>query len=175
MKKIQGAPRCRRPLLAGLALSALTRPNPVAPSAHRVTGSVARARSPQRGRNPEKPNRPPLVDGVGLPGRLRIPGPGKPASDDPSTSPAPLFGGAFFARATVTLASANKCLADKRKSRTGVAATKGPPRASRQGGRLMAYCSLVFWERGAQNRGKQRHLIDARRQLSDKLFQAVVQ
>jgi len=35
--------------------------------------------------------------------------------------------------------------------------------------------SLDFWERGAQNRGKERHLVDARRQLSDELFQAVVQ
>ena len=35
--------------------------------------------------------------------------------------------------------------------------------------------SLVFWERGAQNRGKERHLVDVRRQLSDELFQAVVQ
>ncbi len=35
--------------------------------------------------------------------------------------------------------------------------------------------SLGFWERGAQNRGKERHLVDARRQLSDELFQAVVQ
>jgi hypothetical protein len=34
---------------------------------------------------------------------------------------------------------------------------------------------LVFWERGAQNRGKEFHLINAKRQLSDKLFQAVVQ
>jgi len=35
--------------------------------------------------------------------------------------------------------------------------------------------SLGFWQRGAQNRGKERHLVDARRQLSDELFQAVVQ
>ena len=35
--------------------------------------------------------------------------------------------------------------------------------------------SLGFWERGAQNRGKEGHLVDARRQLSDELFQAVVQ
>ena len=34
---------------------------------------------------------------------------------------------------------------------------------------------LVFRERGAQNRGKECHLIDAGRQLSDKLFQTVVQ
>ncbi len=34
---------------------------------------------------------------------------------------------------------------------------------------------LGFWERGAQNRGKERHLVDARGQLSDELFQAVVQ
>jgi hypothetical protein len=34
---------------------------------------------------------------------------------------------------------------------------------------------LGFWERGAQNRGKERHLVDARRQLSDELFQAVIQ
>ena len=35
--------------------------------------------------------------------------------------------------------------------------------------------SLGFWERGAQNRGKERHLVDPRRQLGDELFQAVVQ
>jgi hypothetical protein len=34
---------------------------------------------------------------------------------------------------------------------------------------------LGFCERGAQNRGKECHLVDARRQLSDELFQAVVQ
>jgi len=34
---------------------------------------------------------------------------------------------------------------------------------------------LGFWERGAQNRGKERHLVDPRRQLGDELFQAVVQ
>jgi hypothetical protein len=32
-----------------------------------------------------------------------------------------------------------------------------------------------FWDRGAQNRGKERHLVDARRQLSDELFQTVIQ
>ena len=35
--------------------------------------------------------------------------------------------------------------------------------------------SLGFWQRGAQNRGKERHLVDPRRQLGDELFQAVVQ
>src|SRR5262249_60787212 len=35
--------------------------------------------------------------------------------------------------------------------------------------------SLGFWERGAQNRGKERHLVDASRQPGDKLFQAIVQ
>jgi hypothetical protein len=35
--------------------------------------------------------------------------------------------------------------------------------------------SLGFWEGSAQNRGKERHLVDARRQPSDELFQAVVQ
>ena len=35
--------------------------------------------------------------------------------------------------------------------------------------------SLGFWKCGPQNRGKERHLVDPRRQLSDELFQAVVQ
>ena len=35
--------------------------------------------------------------------------------------------------------------------------------------------SLGFCERGAQNRGKERHLVDVRRQPSDELFQAVIQ
>jgi hypothetical protein len=35
--------------------------------------------------------------------------------------------------------------------------------------------SLGFWERSAQNRGKEHHLVDPRRQLGDELFQAVVQ
>jgi hypothetical protein len=43
----------------------------------------------------------------------------------------------------------------------------------RTGDRLQS--SLRFWERGAQNRGKERHLVGARWQPSDELFQAVVQ
>src|SRR5262249_49144237 len=35
--------------------------------------------------------------------------------------------------------------------------------------------NLGFWERGAQNRGKERHLVDPRRQFGDELFQAIVQ
>src|SRR5262249_9625912 len=33
---------------------------------------------------------------------------------------------------------------------------------------------LGFWKCGAQNRGKERHLVDASRQSGDELFQAVV-
>ena len=46
---------------------------------------------------------------------------------------------------------------------------------SNQAPGLRVVCLARIWERGAQNRGKERHLIDARRQLSDKLFQAVIQ
>jgi len=38
-----------------------------------------------------------------------------------------------------------------------------------------AQSNLGFWERGAQNRRKECHLVDARRQPSDELLQAVVQ
>jgi putative tryptophan/tyrosine transport system substrate-binding protein len=49
------------------------------------------------------------------------------------------------------------------------------PQGSLRGLGAAGHGSLAFWERGAQNRGKERHLIDARRHLSDKLFQAIVQ
>ena len=41
--------------------------------------------------------------------------------------------------------------------------------------RLAPQNSLGFWKRGAQNRGKERHLVDASRQSGDELFQALVQ
>src|SRR5262245_41394126 len=55
-----------------------------------------------------------------------------------------------------------------------VSAIAGQRRArSQSAGGLQS--SLGFWKCGGQNRGKERHLVDASRQPGDELFQAVVQ
>jgi hypothetical protein len=43
------------------------------------------------------------------------------------------------------------------------------------GFKFSVHTSLGFWDRGSQNRGKERQLVDARGQPGDELFQAVVQ
>ena len=58
-----------------------------------------------------------------------------------------------------------------------VTGTVPPPRRPNADDQTVAgpQSCLGFWKRGAQNRRKERHLVDARRHLSDQLFQAIIQ